>query len=52
MPLFNVNFPANTLFFYSALKDISNFEILPSHQINGAMYAMSDINGSEIPKVF
>ena len=30
MPLFNLNFPTNALFFYSMIVDISNFDIIPT----------------------
>ena len=42
--MFPVSFPGNALFFYKTLKDISNIELLPSEDINEAMYDMSSEN--------
>jgi hypothetical protein len=52
MPMFNVSFPSNALFFYQALKDISTFEILPSSSINGAIYDISDGETKPMPYLF
>ena len=38
MTMFNVSFPANTLFFYGTLKEVSSFEVLPSQKIHDILY--------------
>ena len=55
LPLYNLAFPANAALFYSFLRELSNFEILPVDLINNAIYGkndqkLSDSNRSEIFK--
>ena len=42
LQLFNLAFPANTILFYGFLRDLSNFELIPSGFINNAIYGEND----------
>jgi hypothetical protein len=34
LPLYNVAYPANTILFYSFLRDLSNFDVIPTEKLN------------------
>eukprot|EP00347_Sterkiella_histriomuscorum_P004791 403359083 len=42
MPLFKINFPVNAIFFYSLLLDMSQFDILPSGDLESSIFQFSD----------
>lgn len=39
MPLFNIDFPANAVLFYSLIVDISSFNILPTDSLKSTLFA-------------
>jgi hypothetical protein len=42
MPLFSVSFPANASFLYSMVISITQFDILPSGVMSGALFSFGD----------
>eukprot|EP00347_Sterkiella_histriomuscorum_P001619 403371334 len=42
MPLLNVDFPANAMFFYSLLMDMSTFDVLPTSTVEDEVFTFSD----------
>ncbi len=42
MPLANIAFPANAQFFFTLLKDIVTFDILPTEFIENDLFEFSD----------
>ena len=42
MPLFEIDFPENTVMFYGFLVSISSFDILPTDQINSVALDIND----------
>lgn len=48
MPLLNLHFPTNSLFFYSLLLDITNFDIIPKGFIDSIFIIEQDSeNGAD-----
>ena len=45
MPLFNINFPSNAVFFYSFLVDISNFNLIPQSFITSVENSLISVAG-------
>lgn len=41
MPLMNVSFPVNSIFFYNLLMAMANFNILPSSSIESNMFTFA-----------
>ena len=54
LQLYNLAFPANTVLFYGILRDLSNFEIIPSDFIINAMYGKNnqEMSESKISEIF
>ncbi|CDW81605.1 UNKNOWN [Stylonychia lemnae] len=42
MPLMNVSFPMNAVFFYNLLMDMANFDLLPSKEIESGVFEFED----------
>eukprot|EP00347_Sterkiella_histriomuscorum_P009028 403342805 len=47
MPLINIDFPANTMLFYSLLFEISNFQLVPSDDINTQIFDFSETEDTQ-----
>ena len=54
LQLYNLAFPANTVIFYGVMRDLSNFQLIPSDLINNAVYGKNDqdLIGSKISEIF
>ena len=54
MPLLNVDFPSNTVFFYSLLMTMAQFDILPSKTINAniLIFDTSTMSSDNVPNNF
>jgi hypothetical protein len=48
MPLLNAKFPPNAIIFYSFVKDISNFDILPMDWVKENIYSLTSTKANEI----
>jgi hypothetical protein len=42
MPLMNINFPANAVFFYSVVNEISSFDLIPTEKIDRIIFNFTD----------
>ena len=42
MPLMNVNFPVNAIFFYNLLMNMASLNILPSDDIESGMFTFDE----------
>ena len=54
MPLLNVDFPSNTVFFYNFLMTMAQFNILPSNTINANIlnFDTSTMASDNVPNNF
>eukprot|EP00347_Sterkiella_histriomuscorum_P019592 403341040 len=42
MPLMNVDFPMNAIYFYTLLMDMANFDLLPSQEVESNMFEFEE----------
>ena len=42
LPLFNVNFPLNAVFFFNLLNDLSNFNLIPTEDMIRKIFTITD----------
>ena len=42
LPLMNVNFPANAIFFYTLLMNMANLDVLPINGLEGVLFTFEE----------